>query len=469
MALGIPVIGGIATGVNASVSPTLPPSPAVGDLLLLAASIRNAGAGSPDTPAGWTVLLDGGNVKLFGKYMEASTVAPTVTFTGGVANADTQAGIMKVPGAAMNQLAEFTATAVQSNASAQNIAYPALDVPGPGQLVLIVSWKQDDATTIAAPAGFTGVLNSLVTAGDDASLRVVYQLQSPNVADADVAAGSLVVTGGASAISKAAVIAFMPAATFQVTIQDAQYPPRAALAVSGLAGSEFIDLYRVAGGVRTAVRGGQITAGLADTAFVRIDAELPFGVPVRWEADINGATYVSQTETITLPGGKVALTDAISGLAAEAVIVTWPEKTLERRVSVFQLASGATKTISGPPAQFTGRLEMFTETDTDREQLKELLDNATSNIILIRQPGGYSDVDSYVSVIDFAIRRYSQDGTDQRRIFALNVAEVNGWASTFEAAGYTYADLAALYAGLTYADLAGDFATYLALAVSELE
>lgn len=465
MTIGTPQIGATSTGVNATVNPTLPPSPAVGDLLLCFASIRTT-AGSPDQPAGWHTMLDMGNVKVFGAYMAADTVAPSVTFTGGVAGADTQAAIIKVPGAAPNQLTGHASSAGQENASAQNIAYPALNVPGNGNLVLIVAWKQDDASSIAAPGGFTGIVNSLVTAGDDASLRVVYQLQTT---ETDIGAGSLTVTGGAAAISKAAVLAIAPAATFAATVQDAVYPPRVALSVSDLLGGESIEIYRVVGATRTLVRGGQVTND-AGTAYVTIDAELPFGTPMHWVAVVNGAEYISQTETLELTGGGVVLTDAISGLAATVAILAWPEKMYRRRVSVYQLANGDTKTISGRRANHAAsRIELFTETDTARETLQTLLEEATSNVIQLRQPGGYSDVDCYISVTEFAVRRYSQDGTDQRRVFALDVAEVNSWQSGLEAAGYTYADLEALYEGLTYTDLEGDYTTYLDLALAELE
>jgi hypothetical protein len=383
-----------------------------------------------------------------------------------VANADTQAAIIGFRGVAPNQLTEAVIAGPQSNASAQNIAYPALDVPGRGNVVLIAAWKQDDATSIAMPGGFTGAINSSVTAGDDAYLRLGYSIQTT---EADIGSGSLVVTGGAAAISKAALIALMPASTFAVTVQDAVYPPRAALALSDLAGGEVINLYRVVAGQRTLVRGGTITNSSNALAFVRIDAELPFGVPVSWVADVNSAEYTSQTETLELPGGKVVLSDAISGQAAEVVVLAWPEKTYARRVSLYQLANGDNKTISGNAAMFASRMELFTPTDTARVSLRSLLDNAVANVVQLRQPGGYSDVDCHLSVLSFAVRRMSQDGSDERRIFALEVAQVFGWSAAFEAAGYTYEDLATVYTGLTYTDLAGDYATYLALAVAELE
>jgi hypothetical protein len=461
-------IGSTATGVNASVAPTFPPSPQTGDLLVLAASIRNSGAGAPGAAAlnsaGWATLVDLGNFMVFGKFMAPGVVAPTVTFTGGVANADTQAAIIGFRKVAPNQLTEFS-LATLINASAQNIAYPALDVAGNGNVVLLGAWKQDDATSIAMPGGFTGAINSFVTTGDDSTLRVGYSIQTT---ETDISASSLVVVGGAAAISKSFVLALLPAVTFSVTVQDEVYPPRAVLALSDLAGQEFIELYRSVAGTRTLIRAGEITNDNS-SSLVLVDAEVPFGVPVTWVAVVNGAEYESQTETLDLPGGKVVLSDAITGLAAEVVITSWPEKIRSRRTSAFPLASGATKVVSGPPPMFTARLEVFTLADISRRNLEELLNTATSNVIQIRQPGGYADVDCYVSVLEWTVRRFSQDGTDDRRIFALDVAEVEPWADQFEAAGYTYADLDTLFTGQTYADLDAAYSTYLELALAELE
>jgi len=464
-------VGTVATAVNGPVSPTLPAGAVAGDFLVLFAAIRNSGVGSPDTPAGWGVLLDMGNVKAFGKFMEASTTAPTVTFTGGVANADCQAAITKWGGVSPDAVTESFTTAVLTNASAQNIAYPDLDLDYNGRAPILVAWKQDDATTINPPAGFTGIIASFVTAGDDATLRVAYQIQTT---ETDVPAASLTVTGGAAAISKAAWLALTPAATFAVSVQDGVYPPRALVSISGLVGGELIDLYRVIAGVRTQIRGGDIVQSpnpgdVDQEAYVIVDAELPFGVAMHWEAVVNNtATYTSQTETITLPGGKVVVSDAIAGLAAEVVIASWPEKRTERRTSVYRLANGKTKVVSAPPAQFTGTIELFTATDIARRNLVEVLENATCNIVQIRQPGGYNDVDCYVSPLSYTVRRYSQDGSDDRRIFSLDVAEVDAWSAEFDARGYTLQDLADAYTGLTLADLAGDYTSMLALAQAEI-
>jgi hypothetical protein len=245
------------------------------------------------------------------------------------------------------------------------------------------------------------------------------------------------------------------------------YPPRVLVSVTGLAGGEFVEIFRVVAGVRTAVRGG--AAVVDDVAFLVLDAELPFGIPAHYVAVVDSAAeYATTPVTYALPGGKVAISDAITGLAAEVVIMAWPEKRHERDSSVFRLASGRTAVVAGPPVQFTGAIDVFTATDSSRDNLINVLQSATAGTVQIRQPGGYADVDCYVSVLNHTVKRWSQDGTDERRVITLEVAEVSGWSSELTARGYTYADLESVYTGLTYADLAGDYATYLDLAQAEL-
>lgn len=462
-------VAAAATGNNSSVAPAAPSGVIEGDLVLIAAAIRNSGTGTVDTPAGWSLLTPAGSFAVLGRFWQTGDAMPTVTFTGGVVNADTYARALKARGVAPNQLAEAS-VAVQTNASAQNIAYPALDVFGNAQMLIMALWKSDDATSLGTPAGWTAQGHTNMTTGDDMLNAWFTQIQTD---ETDVGASSVTVTGGVAAISKAIMIGLMPAVTFTVDIQDEVYPPRALLTVSGLVDDEFIELYRVVDNERTLVRGGDIVNGglLGDdqkVAYLRIDGELPFGVPVHWVAEVNGAEYTSQTETVALPGGKVALSDAVTALAAEVVVLAWPEKNYERRTSRYVLANGRTKVVSGPPAQFTGTLELFTEQDSSRRQVQALLDGATSNIVQVRQSGGYNDVDCYVAVLSYSVRRDSQDGTDDRRVFVLDVAEVSPWAASFEARGYTLQDLADVYEGLTLAQIGNDFATMLDLARAEL-
>lgn len=219
--------GTVATGNNASVVPGLPAGMTadVGQSLYLHAAIRNSGTGVPDTPAGWTTVVNNGNMKVFHRYYQTGDTAPTVTFTGGVANADTMAriygfsGVGNTIGGAFHprlSLYRTPGTADSLNASTQNIAYPAYYMHGRQKcVVMIFAWKQDDWTGVAPPAGFTEMGDNSTTTGDDAGLAAYYQIQPFGTAT-NTAAGTLVVTGGASAISRASVVAFRPLQQFAV-------------------------------------------------------------------------------------------------------------------------------------------------------------------------------------------------------------------------------------------------------------
>ncbi len=451
--------GTTATAVNAPVTPTPHANTAVGDLVIIQVSIRNSGTGDVVLPAGWASLVYSGHHRLIGRIWQAGDTAPTITFGAGVAGADTIAEIATFRGVSPEMLLHLAASAAQLNSSAQDIAFPALVVPADRHLVILAAWKQDDFSAISTPAGFTA-LDSVfgLVAGDDAGQTWRYSIQT---AATNIGSGTLTVTGGAAAISRAILLAFKPAATVTVVEQDA-WPPRVLVSVTDLTLGDSIVLYRSVGGQRTPVRAGADDA-VTDPSFVRIDAELPFGVPVSYAVVINGIDYVTAPVTYALPGGKVAASDAVGGLAAEVVILAWPTKTYDRQSSNFRVG-GRNVVVSGDLAGWTGQVELYVETTSSRDNVFNLLDGATEGLIQVRQPGGYDGVDSYVAVLSAAERRFSQDGTDQRRTVTLDVVEVEGWAPSLEARGFTLQDVADAYTGLTLADLNGDFGTLLALA-----
>lgn len=208
--------GAIANGNNAAVTPALPAGITVdvGQSLFIWATIRNSGTGTPDDEPGWTTLVSFGNTKLYHRYYETGVTAPQITFTGGVANADTQARMFAFSGISRS-LASGTkaspAAATLLNSSAQNVAYPALTLARDGTAMMFL-WKQDDATGYAPPGSMTEMADNSTTTGDDSSIAAYYELTGANFAT-----GSVVVTGGASAISRAVVLAFRPLQSFFIT------------------------------------------------------------------------------------------------------------------------------------------------------------------------------------------------------------------------------------------------------------
>lgn len=453
-------VGAATTGNNASVIPGAPSGLAVGDFVLIHAAIRNSGTGTPNTPTGWQRLtVAGDSVALFGRFWQTGDTMPTVSFTGGVANADTYARALKARGVGLDVMTE-TAAAIQANASAANIAYPALNVPGADHLLVMHLWKQDDATSLATPGGWTAQGLTNMTTGDDMLAALYTQLQTT---EADISASSVVVTGGVSAISKAVLVALKPAPSIIATEIDL-FPPRVLVTVTGLTLADDVELFRVADGTRTAVRAGEVT-GITDTSFVRVDGELPYGTPVSYVVVVNGvAEYSTAAVTYTLPGGKPVLSDAITGESAVVVIAAWDEKAYSRSASVFRVG-GRNVVVSGDMGQFEATIQLFLEHYSSTENFFALMSGATEGVLQLRRPATqYDGVDCYIVITDAREKRFSQDGSDGRRLWQISVAETDAWSSGLEASGFTYQDVADAYSGQTYADVEADYATYLALA-----
>lgn len=190
------------SGNNTSLVATMPLGLQNQDLVLIQASIRNSGAGEPVAPTGWTTCLNASNMKIFGKIVTGAETAPTVTFTGGVANADTL-----VQTAAFRRASLTTgSTATRLNTSQQNIPRPTLVVPDDNMLLIYSLWKQDDWTTISTgPVGFVGIGSVVSTAGDDAAQAWSFIVQTTK---SDLGASTAQATGGAAAISRSGAMSF---------------------------------------------------------------------------------------------------------------------------------------------------------------------------------------------------------------------------------------------------------------------
>jgi hypothetical protein len=187
-----------AIGVNASVAPAIPGGLSAGNLMILVSTIRNSGAGVPVTPAGWTPIVVSGNVGVYGRVFVPGDTAPTCAFTGGVANADTIAGIWPFSNVSLTA----SVTNSQLNGSAQNIAVPALTTVGSKSVSMAVGWKQDDwtASTVVALPNFAHGGERISTTGDDAAIIFDYRLITTG--PISMGSTSFGITGGAAAISR---------------------------------------------------------------------------------------------------------------------------------------------------------------------------------------------------------------------------------------------------------------------------
>lgn len=204
-------VGAASHADNAAVTPALYAGHTADHVIFVVAAIRSSGTGTLQTPTGYTrlpIFAATDNVQVFAKVHDGTESNPTVTPSGGAAG-DTVSAFTFGLGNAPITLADLGDIVIGANppllnASAANIAYSGMYTPYAGSLQLIVAWKQDDYTSVAAPAGFTEMIEASTTTGNDQSLYVAYRIDSTPAA---VDSGSLVVTGGASAISRSAVVA----------------------------------------------------------------------------------------------------------------------------------------------------------------------------------------------------------------------------------------------------------------------
>lgn len=206
-------VGTPAHADNAAVTPGLYTSNSIRQIIFILAAIRSSGTGTLQTPTDYTrlpVFPEDCNVQLFAKVHDGSESNPTVTPSGGSAGDTVSAvtfGFSNISNT-WDDLGDIVVDKlVQLNASAQNIAYGGLYARFYNPTItLILGWKQDDYTSVALPAGsgFTEMVEASSTTGSDQSLYIAYRIDSTTPVTAE---NSLAVTGGASAISRSAVVA----------------------------------------------------------------------------------------------------------------------------------------------------------------------------------------------------------------------------------------------------------------------
>jgi len=253
------------------------------------------------------------------------------------------------------------------------------------------------------------------------------------------------------------------------TLTDS-YPDRIKVTVTGLTSGQLVSVTRTPAGdtTRVAVRGLD-DATVTTAAVVRNDAELPFGVALTYILTVDEVDALSVSQ-IALSLAKVALSDAITGHGAEVVILAWPEKRTERSVSVFPIG-GRNIVVSGDVGGFSSAIDVFVETDDSKNNVLDLIKNATSGVIQIRSDRTLTSdgVDCYVVPTAWGETRFSQDGSDERRVISMDVVESTSWGATLDAYTFSLADIAAAYPGGDLSDIAADYpgGTLLSIAIAD--
>lgn len=194
-------VGAASHADNASVTPALPAGHVTEDSLILVSVIRNTAA-TANLPAGYADLTTGiSHLRIAMKIDNGAEVAPSCTYSGGAAGDTTSAFMI-----ALNTSTIFIVGNSQTNASAQNIAFPAFTPDRSNGILLYFGWKQDDYTSVLPPAWLTEVVEVSTVTGNDQSLYVA-SVAIPQ-GERPMPSGSFTVTGGAAAVSKGIVLYF---------------------------------------------------------------------------------------------------------------------------------------------------------------------------------------------------------------------------------------------------------------------
>ena len=98
--------------------------------------------------------------------------------------------------------------------------------------------------------------------------------------------------------------------------------------------------------------------------------------------------------------------------------------------------------MSGDIGMFESTLELFFEAYSSSENFFGMLESATEGILQLRAPSAtYKGVDCYLAILAASEVRFSQDGSDGRRTWTLDVVEVEAWSPLLEAAAFTLQDV----------------------------
>jgi len=202
--------GVAASANNAAVNPAVPVAGRAKHLLLTYAASQDE-IGSVGISAGHTAIVDLTHIRLFGKVHNGNESAPTVTPSGSGAGSDVQAQTAVLRNA---QLSTTGGAVALTPVAQQNVPTPAFTPTAPRQALVWLGWKKDDWTSVAALTG--AGYSSYLEFGDPSSIvgndqGIVWGFkQQTEAGPTALAANAFVVTGGASAVSKSAVIAIDP-------------------------------------------------------------------------------------------------------------------------------------------------------------------------------------------------------------------------------------------------------------------
>lgn len=264
----------------------------------------------------------------------------------------------------------------------------------------------------------------------------------------------------------------MPAA-IDADLFGATAPEPVSVAVTGLATTDRVAVYREVAGERRALVRGATGLATPSGALVVLDVEAPFGRAVVYVAEVtptSGAVYsVTAAPVVVTDPGRHVFSDPFTGRGVFAdVVATTDERSTPLRASVLYPAGRARPVALVDARQDdTGELVVHTRNAVETAALRALLDDGMP--VVSREAPGRDLPGSEVLLLTDVNR--SRRTTAGDRLWTLTFVVVDSPDLQTVVVLTDLGDLATYYTGETLQDLATDYpapATLLDLARADL-
>ncbi|MFJ4365058.1 hypothetical protein ACIP4S_12995 [Streptomyces chartreusis] len=460
-----------------------PSGVAAGQLAILQVVSAHPDESTPSTPSGWTMAgtLSGGGgsyglntgprrLTWFVRELTGGDAQPTTSIATG--------GSGSVIGARMFSLSRTAGTGwrwswsfgedTSSGTAFSAVGADALTWAVGDFAVLGYVWPAQSVSSSARAIAASGItfdtvtshLNGQVADGNGARLTMVHTTVT---AGSGTQAPTVTATLGSASVGVASALRVREASSDINATAQSVFPPRNLVSVTGLLDDDVtsVTVYRQDGTNLTPVRAASGVDTTGADVLLRVDAEQPFGIAINYMAeltDVMGNVWTVFSGPITSTVTTDVVSDAVSGIGAAVKIEAPLEWKRDRDATTFNVG-GRLVVVGKPRSKKSTTFTLRTETDEAGDALDEVLDGATEGVLLIRKQVTIPRLDGH-----FALLTDNEAPTwyDEYRWWTLDVAQVEAWPDSLEAAGFTLQDIADNYS--TLADLAADFATLLAIA-----
>jgi hypothetical protein len=466
-----------------TITPAYPAGATVGRLAVLQVASGSPTDSVPSTPSGWTAVdsFSGGGgtfgsgtgprrITWFARVLLGSDATPTTIIPTGTGSVI--AGRIHVLSRSAGTGWRWGDTFGDDQVSGTGFSAACSTAVTwtTGDFALIGYGIAGSGSTFSAEAiTATGITFGTVTEQSDDQITSIGNHEGMASATATVTAGTgtqaptVTATLSAAAIGVASVLRVREASAALTATAQAVSPPRVLCSVTGMLAENITtaSIYRVYGTARTAVRAATAVSVTGADALLRVDAEQPFGVATSYAADltdVNGDTWTVTSGSITSTVTADVISDAIQALGASVKIEAPLDKKRDRDATIFNVG-GRNLVVGRPRSKAQATITVRTESDADGDNLQAVLNGATDGVVMIRKQSTLDRLDGHYAIVSDTEAPTWYDGY---RWWTLEAVEVEGWADSLEAAGFTLQDIANNYTQLQ--DIANANATLLILA-----